>query len=163
MQFPQPIKELATLGDPMNSPPFGREIGFTLFGFNDLEVCTGLAWDESLVGNNQNQSVHGGVITTLMDQTFGAAVFRKLNTGKAVATVELRIDYMRPATPKLDIFCRAHCYRMTRRIAFVRGEVFQDDPEKPIAHGAGSFMINANDTVPMTFQNKIDPSTLGGA
>ncbi len=149
------------MGDPMNSPPFGREIGFTLFGFNGLEVCTGLAWDKSLIGNNQNQSVHGGVITTLMDQTFGAAIFRKMNTGKAVATVELRIDYMRPATPNLDIFCRAHCYRMTRRIAFIRGEVFQDDPDKPIAYGTGSFMINANDTAPLSFADKSDLSKDG--
>ena len=100
-------------------------------------------------------------VSALMDTCCGAAVMCHPENGGGTATIDLRIDYMRPATPNLDIFCRAHCYRMTRRIAFIRGEVFQDDPDKPIAYGTGSFMINANDTAPLSFADKSDLSKDG--
>jgi len=148
MTFPLNIEEpLDGLTD-MGWTPFGRHIGLQVYGFSGDEIYTGLAWRDDLIGNPQNMSVHGGVITALIDQSFGAAVIRKLQEHLAIATIELRLDYMRPAKPHQDIFCRAICYHTTRQIAFLRGSVFQDDPNKPIASGVATFMINANRAVP---------------
>lgn len=148
MKYPLPIEEPIVEGMKMTWAPFGEYLGLETIGFNGAEICTAMKWQDWMVGNPQNQSVHGGVITAFMDQTFGAAVFRKTDIEAAVATIELRIDYMRPATPEQDIFCRGLCYRATRQVAFVRGDIFQDDPANPIAHGVGTFMLYASDSTP---------------
>jgi len=36
---------------------------------------------------------------------------------------------------------RGECYRLTRRVAFVRGMAHEGDPADPIAHVAGTFMM----------------------
>jgi acyl-coenzyme A thioesterase PaaI-like protein len=59
----------------------------------------------------------------------------------AIATLDLRIDYMKPATPHREVRARAHCYKMTRHVAFVRGVAFHDDEADPIATSAGTFML----------------------
>jgi acyl-coenzyme A thioesterase PaaI-like protein len=41
---------------------------------------------------------------------------------------------------------RAECYRLTRRVAFVRGLAHDGDPNDPIAHLAATFMILKDDT-----------------
>ena len=58
-----------------------------------------------------------------------------------IATLDLRIDYLKPATPGRDVVARAHCYKLTRDIAFVRGVAFHDDEADPIATSAGTFML----------------------
>jgi len=72
-----------------------------------------------------------------------AAMFA-MERPKAVATIDLRIDYMRPATPGRDVQCEAHCYKLGKNVAFVRATVYEDAPENPIAHAASAFLISAN-------------------
>ena len=66
----------------------------------------------------------------------------------SVATVDLRVDYMRPAAPRQNLYCMAHIYRLTERIAFFNAQAFNEDPAKPIAVGTGTFMLGANASVP---------------
>ena len=49
---------------------------------------------------------------------------------------------MKPATPKLDIFARAECYKVTANIAFVRASAYHGDAADPIATAVGAFMLN---------------------
>ena len=58
-----------------------------------------LPYDLRLVGNPETGVLHGGAISTLMDATCGAAVFQALRKPMAIATLDLRIDYLKPATP----------------------------------------------------------------
>src|SRR3982750_4050786 len=58
----------------------------------------------------------------------------------AHATLDLRVDYLRPATPGKTVIGRGECYRLTRSIAFVRGQAHDGDPGDPLAHVAGTFM-----------------------
>ena len=48
---------------------------------------------------------------------------------------------MRAAEPGLDIFARAHCYKLTKRIAFVRATAYDKDPEDPVATAQAAFML----------------------
>jgi acyl-coenzyme A thioesterase PaaI-like protein len=61
--------------------------------------------------------------------------------GQSMATLDLRIDYMKPATPHKDLMVRAECYKMTRNIAFVRATAFQEDLLDPVATSVASFMM----------------------
>ncbi|MEZ4287325.1 MAG: PaaI family thioesterase [Polyangiales bacterium] len=100
-----------------------------------------MPYSEKLVGNPETGVVHGGCITTLIDSVCGAAVFLSLREMRRVATLDLRIDYLRPAKPKKEIACRAHAYRITKHVAFVRAFAYDDDPNDWVASAAGTFMI----------------------
>ena len=101
-----------------------------------------LPYDPRFVGNPENGVLHGGAITTLMDACCGASVFFKLRASVPIATLDLRIDYLKPGTPHRDIFCRAECFKATHNVAFVRAIAFHDSPEDPIAAAAGTFMLS---------------------
>lgn len=128
--------------------PMGRHIGMIYLGHGDRRICTGIAWDESLVGNAETGVLHGGVVTTLIDETAGAASVLATGHKVSVATVDLRVDYMRPAEPRRHLYCMAHVYRLTKRVAFIKAEAFHEEPQQPVAVGTGTFMIGANASVP---------------
>ncbi len=94
-----------------------------------------------LVGDPDRGVIAGGVVTTLLDHTCGFAVQMTLEQPTFIATLDLRIDYMRAAEPDLDVFCRAHCYKLTRSIAFVRASAYDRRLEDPVATAQAAFMI----------------------
>ncbi len=115
-------------------------------GFGFVELCPeravlDLPYREDLVGNPETGTLHGGAITALIDSTCGMAVLARLEKRvKRVATIDLRIDYLKPATPHLTVRSEATCFRVTRHVAFVRGSAYHD-PADPIALATGTFMI----------------------
>jgi len=94
------------------------------------------------VGDPGRGLLHPGPLTVLADSACGLAVGTALTERAPYATLDLRMDYLRPAGPEHDIHCDAHCYRITRNVAFVRGEVWQTDREQPIATTQASFMLS---------------------
>ncbi|HKJ94003.1 MAG TPA: PaaI family thioesterase [Gammaproteobacteria bacterium] len=118
----------------------GRLLGMTPDEATRDSVLARLPYREELVGNPATGVIHGGVITTLVDETSGAAVLVTLGTPEAIATLDLRIDYLSPAEPHRDTFARSQCYRITRHIAFVRCTVYQSAPDSPIATSMSTFM-----------------------
>jgi acyl-coenzyme A thioesterase PaaI-like protein len=58
-----------------------------------------------------------------------------------IATLDLRIDYMKAANPGEDIFAFAECYKVTKNIAFARGVAYHTDRTDPIATCAAAFML----------------------
>jgi len=112
----------------------------------DLRYGTGvlsLDYDQRLVGNPRTGNVHDGAITTLLDTVSGLVVMAAVPDDVGVATLDLRIDYLRPATPERPMFGRATCYRRTQNVAFVRGSADHGDAADPIATCAGTFMLGA--------------------
>ncbi|WP_137938039.1 PaaI family thioesterase [Chitinivorax sp. B] len=97
-----------------------------------------------LVGNPKTGVVHGGVITSLIDTTSGLAVFSHLPDSEAIATLDLRIDYLQSAIPGQAIYCTAECYRLTKNVAFTRATAYQEGQEQPIAYSVGTFMRDSS-------------------
>src|SRR5262245_21438369 len=122
--------------------PHNRALGLELVDFDRAGiVIMRLPYRPELIGNPDNGLLHGGAITTLLDASAGASVFVALWSTTPIATLDLRIDYMKPAAPRLDVFARTHCYRVTKNVAFVRGSAYQNDPDDPVAAVAGTFML----------------------
>jgi uncharacterized protein (TIGR00369 family) len=92
--------------------------------------------------DSEKTLLHGGILTALLDSVFGLANFIAIEGVSTMATLDLRVDYLRPAHSRADIFVRAHCYRQTRHIAFNSGNIWFDGHEdEEIARGAASFAL----------------------
>lgn len=124
--------------------PFAKAINMQILDAKEREAWMSVPYDKKLIGNPDTGVIHGGVITSALDNVSGVAVQLALPERMSIATLDLRIDYMKPATPKLDLTAHAHCYKITRNIAFVRGTAYHDDIEDPIATSVGAFMLAAN-------------------
>jgi len=122
--------------------PHNRALDLRLEDFADGMALFRLPYADHLVGNPETGVLHGGVITTLLDATAGASVFMKTWKPVPVATLDLRIDYLKPATPKRDVLAKASCYKLTRSVAFIRAVAYHDDENDPIASAAGTFMVS---------------------
>jgi uncharacterized protein (TIGR00369 family) len=121
--------------------PLMRELDFTVVEFERGYATFRMAYQERLIGDPETGVLGGGVITTLIDSVCGMAVQTALRKPVTIATLDLRIDYLRPSTPGSPLHARAECYKVTRHVAFTRATAWNDDPASPIAHSVGTFML----------------------
>lgn len=104
-----------------------------------------LPWREDLVGEQSRAVLASGPIVSLMDMASGLAIWTRMGKFQPIATLDLRVDYTRAATPRGAVFGRATCYRTTRSAAFVHGIAHEGDPGDPVARMQGVFMTIAVD------------------
>lgn len=125
-------------------PPHNVFLGIHLSKVEGTLLTTELAYREDLVGDPASGALHGGVLTAMLDATCGIAVMVKLERLTRIATLDLRIDYLKPTTQKTTLYSRCTCYKLTQQIAFVQGTAFQideDGNEDEVAKASGTFMI----------------------
>lgn len=128
--------------------PFIKAIGMEVVDADIGKTWTRVPYADHLVGNPDTGVIHGGVISAVLDNASGVAVRLALEEDQSIATLDLRIDYMKPATPHVDLNAFAHCYKVTKNIAFVRSTAYHDDIDDPIATSVGAFMLAANRAAP---------------
>jgi len=142
---PLPFDELAKAIRRRRST-YGHISGLQLDRVAPGESWSSLPYRPAFVGNTETGVLHGGVVTAMLDESCGIAVQLALDGTRAIATLDLRIDYQKPATPGLAIRAHSLCYRVTRSIAFVRSTAYQDSEDHPVATATACFMIGANRT-----------------
>jgi uncharacterized protein (TIGR00369 family) len=98
-------------------------------------------YDEKLIGDAATGVLASGPILALMDMATSMSIWIKQQRFRAQATLDLRVDYLRPATPGKPVIGRGECYRITRSVAFIRGQAHDGDPADPVAHVAGTYMF----------------------
>ena len=98
-------------------------------------------WHEELVGVPEPGLLASGAIVSLIDTAGGGAIWSRLGRFRPMVTVNLRLDYLRPARKGERVHARCECNKITKQIAFVRGIAHVGDPDDPIAHSASTFMF----------------------
>jgi uncharacterized protein (TIGR00369 family) len=125
---------------------YGRASGLRIDRAERGEAWYSLPYQSVFAGDTESGVIHGGVVTAMLDESCGMAVQLALDGSRSIATLDLRIDYQKPAKPGLDIKAHAICYHVTRSIAFVRATAYQDTEQDPVATAAACFMVGANRT-----------------
>ncbi len=120
--------------------PHSQALGLEVLDGGEGWLISRVAYRDDLVGNPSTGHLHSGLLTTLIDQTSGAAAVFTSLPPEGVATLDLRIDHLRPAAPGEPLHALAECYRVTRHICFVRSVAYADDRERPVATSVSSFM-----------------------
>ena len=118
-------------------------IGFRAMGADWAELE--MPYAPQLVAYPETGVIASGAVFSLMDSAAGFSVIVKHGKFEPHATLDLRCDYLRPAQPGKTVIGRAECYKITRRMAFVRGIAHDGEPGHPIAHIAGTFMFTSAD------------------
>ncbi len=86
--------------------------------------------------------LHPGALTVLADSACGLAVGVAIAESAPYATLDLRMEFLRPASPEHDVYCEANCYRLARSVAFTDGHVWQSNRDEPIATVQATFMLS---------------------
>lgn len=125
---------------PLSALPYAGALGMRLLALSDGESFLAAPYDAATVGDPETGVIHGGVVTALLDTAAGVAAAKGAQNAAGVATLDLRIDYMRSATPGRALFAKARLYRRTRSITFVRATAYEDVEDRPVAVAIGAFM-----------------------
>ncbi len=126
----------------MTFAPHAAALGMTFVSMEQACGVMKLDWREDLVGDPETGVIASGVVTALIDHTCGMAIHAASETPGMTATLDLRIDYLRPAAPRTGVTAEARCYRMTRTIGFVRAEAWDVDRDDLVATAQAAFMLN---------------------
>ena len=122
----------------------GGRLGIRYHAHEADWVELALPWQADLVGDADTDVLASGPIVALMDMATSFSVWLKRGSFVPHATLDLRVDYLRPARPGHGVIGRGECYRLTRLISFVRGAAHDGDPGDPIAHVVGTFMLTGS-------------------
>ncbi len=115
--------------------PFHQWLGLTVTAVTDDSIEIRAKWREEWVVNTERGYVHGGVLAALIDLAADWAMVKQ--TGRGVPTVDLRVDYHRPAL-RGDLIARGKVVRGGSQFATAEAQIF-DEQGKLIASGRGTY------------------------
>ena len=115
--------------------PYHQWLGLTVIALADDGIEVKAKWREEWVVNPERRYTHGGVIATLIDIAADWAMLKQ--NGRPVPTIDLRIDYHRPAMPG-DLTARGKVIRAGSQFATAEAQIFDQDG-KLVASGRGTY------------------------
>lgn len=117
--------------------PFADLIGFKVTARDNGESqCELEITDQHM---NPHGIAHGGAVFALVDTGMGAAATSTLSEGEITSTIEIKINYLRPAL-KGTVRCKTRVVNKGKRTAVLESVVV-DDSDREICRALGTFMI----------------------
>ncbi len=133
------IRKLCKLMINANPGDHFSTLGLRFVRIEQGKTVAELPYSEGIVGNPETGVIHGGALTALLDSSCGFAAVAALDELSLCPTMDLRVDYMRPAEPHKPVYAMAEAYRVTRQVVFCKGVAYQDDIDKPVALCVANF------------------------
>ena len=131
-------RQVATM---MSSRGHAGFLGMGYHAHSEAWIELALPWREDLVGVPETGVLASGPIISLLDNATALSVWLRRGAFRPHVTLDLRVDYVRAATPRRPVIARGECYQLRRSVAFVRGLAHDGDASDPVAHVAGTFML----------------------
>ena len=119
-----------------------HSLGFKLESLEGKRVRMRVPYRPELVGDPSSGVLSGGLVSTLLDHVGGMSVWVALDQFQSIATLDMRVDYMRAAEPGRDLLAEAECFQLNRTMAFVRAWAFEDSPDNPVAASQAAYIIH---------------------
>ncbi|MGQ0656404.1 MAG: thioesterase family protein [Betaproteobacteria bacterium] len=132
---------------------FNRVIGLRILGIEQDRATGRIEMRPELIGSFLHQRLHGGVISATLDAMGGLAaiaaigarhmdepVDQRLMRFINLGTIDLRIDYLRPAVGP-HFTAEARVLRLGRRVASTRME-FYDSQSRLVSSGAAAYIVS---------------------
>lgn len=122
--------------------PFNRHLGVKVTELRKGHARLEIPFRDELVGDPLRPALHGGVLSMLADTAGGAAVWTGIEDERArVSTIDLRIDYLRPARLE-TIVAEAHVVRVGNRVGVADVRLFHPSHEsETVATGKGVYNV----------------------
>ena len=138
------ITDLPAMQAIVDRSSFNRFLGLRIRTLDEDRLVLHMPWQEDLVSNPDLQSTHGGVLATLIDVACDYAIAARL--GRAVPTIDLRVDYHRIARPG-SLTVEARVLHLGGTLACAEATV-ADERGQRIASGRGQYLTQAPTRAP---------------
>ena len=123
------VQKLITRG------PFHQWLGLRVLKVEEGLIELRATWREEWVVNPDKRYTHGGVLAALVDLAADWALVAR--TGRGVPTLDMRVDYHRPAMPG-DLLARGRAIKWGSQFSVAEAEVFDKD-DALVASGRGLY------------------------
>jgi uncharacterized protein (TIGR00369 family) len=129
----------AILAGTLPPPPIAELLGFGLVAVEPSQASFEFTPAEYMY--SPLMTVHGGVLTTLLDSAMGCALHTTLPAGASYTTVELKVNFVRPVTIETGpVRAEAHVVHAGGKLALVEARLF-DRPGRLYAVASSTLMI----------------------
>jgi len=122
--------------------PMAKFIGVKVLEVDDGYVKLLFPYSEEFIGDPRSKRLHGGFTATAVDLAGGVASMTNMTSQEDdVATIDMRIDYLRPGQAK-DLIAEGNVISKTRRSIVTDMKIYHpDEPDILVAVGRGVFRI----------------------
>jgi uncharacterized protein (TIGR00369 family) len=129
-----------------NGIPFHRLLGIRVAELAEGKARLFIPFRPEIIGDSRRPALHGGVISTLADVCAGFAVWTRCRLEDRIATIDLSVDYLRPATAS-DLYAEAEVRLLGNRVGNARVVLWSADaPGVHVAEGRGVYNIRRGKT-----------------
>ncbi len=121
--------------------PFNALLGIQVVSL-EIGVCKlSIPFKPELVGDVRRGALHGGVISMLVDTCGGFAVWTMCKITDRISTIDLRVDYLKPALSE-TLVAESHVKLLGNRVGNVQTSVYASSaPEVVLAEGRSVYNI----------------------
>jgi len=120
--------------------PYCRHLGLSVETAGSALVLL-MPFAPHLIGNPVLPALHGGVIGSFLETAAIAQMIWELGGGQLPKPIDITIDYLRSGRA-VDTRAQARIAKLGRRVVNVHAELWQEDPEKPVASLRGHFLLS---------------------
>ncbi len=118
--------------------PFHRWLGLSIVEVTPEEITIRAPWREEFVVNAEAGYTHGGILAALIDIVADYALAARL--GRPFPTIDLRVDYHRPAMQG-DLICKGRILKLGGQISSAEASIF-DGKGRLLASGRGVYLTS---------------------